>query len=120
MRSARRPTGSSYGQVWQYTIWRLSTSVARPGMPASSPAATATSSHMSRGSGASTGSGFTGRHVRWATPIRQGVRGSTGMWLLPLPDRRALFREGLGALLGVLGLEHLAADLLLELVGLLE
>src|SRR5437870_5765938 len=76
---------------------------------------------MSRGSGASAGSGFRGRHVRWATPITHGVRGSTLMAsLLPLPDRGALLGERLGALLGVLGLEDRAADLLLELVRFFE
>src|SRR5437763_3489862 len=91
-------------------------------MPESSAAARTTSSHMSRGSGASTGAGLTGRHVRWATPMRHGVRGSTAIRraLLALPDRRALLGEGLGTFFGVLGLKHRAADLLLEVVGLFE
>src|SRR5437588_5829112 len=92
-------------------------------MPASSAAALVTSSHMSSGSGASTGSGLTGRHVRWATPMRHGVRGSTAIAafdLFALPDRWALLGEGLRALLGVFGLEHAAADLLLEFVCLFQ
>src|SRR5207244_470276 len=74
--------------------------------------------HSSSGSGE-----LPSRCVRWPTPMMHGARESTAAPLttsLPLPVGLALLGERLRALLGVLALEHHAADLLLELVGVVE
>src|SRR5262245_38397 len=87
--------------------------------PASVAAARATSSHIASGSGAPASPTTSGCHVRRATPMTHGARGSGAVMRpssLRLPDRLALLRERLRTFPCVLGLEDLRRDpaLLLE------
>src|SRR5262249_27349481 len=97
----------------------LSSASTSSGRVASAAAARATSSHMSSGSGAPCSPPSPACHVRAATPMMHGVRGSVMFGRRAssprLPHGRALLRERLRALLRVLRLEDRAGELRLLL-----
>ena len=67
---ASRPTGSSYGQLWQYTICSESICGRTCSTPATRAASWARSAQLASGSGASPS-----RTVRWDAPMTQSRRG---------------------------------------------